>query len=118
MVKHAKKLLVVVGAVTSLAFGGAALSNAAQPSSQPAPNAPAAESPSAPDKDTVQSGDQSAPDPAAGSEQPGSESAAEAPGSESAGEAPGSETPNDDGPGGHADEPGNANADHQFEGTE
>jgi hypothetical protein len=109
MVKHAKKLLVIVGAVTALAFGGAALSNAAQPSSQPAPNAPAAESPSAPDRDTVQSGDQSAPNSAGSSEQPGSESAAEA---------PGSETPNDDGSGGHADEPGNANADHQFEGTE
>jgi len=27
----------------------------------------------------------------------------------------GSEVPNDDGPGGHADEPGNPNADHQFQ---
>lgn len=28
------------------------------------------------------------------------------------------EVPGDDGPGGHADEPGNPNADHQFEGKE
>jgi cytoskeletal protein RodZ len=52
-------------------------------------------------------------------------SAAEAPGTEqsaaseqSGTEAPGSETSNNDGPGGHADEPGNANADHQFQGQE
>ena len=30
----------------------------------------------------------------------------------------GSEVPGDDGPGGHADEPSNPNADHQFEGQE
>ena len=29
-----------------------------------------------------------------------------------------SEVPGDDGPGGHADEPGNPNADHQFQGVE
>jgi hypothetical protein len=40
----------------------------------------------------------------AGSEQPGTES--------------GGEVSNDDGPGGHADEPGNPNADHQFQGQE
>jgi hypothetical protein len=43
----------------------------------------------------------------AASEQPG---APEQPGSESAA--------NSDGPGGHADEPGNPNADHQFQGVE
>lgn len=32
--------------------------------------------------------------------------------------AEGKEVPGDDGPGGHADEPGNPNADHQFEGKE
>ena len=30
----------------------------------------------------------------------------------------GSEVPNNDGPGGHADEPGNPNANHEFEGVE
>ena len=48
-------------------------------------------------------------------EAPGTE---QSPGSESGGEAPGSETANNDGPGGHADEPGNPNADHQFQGQE
>jgi hypothetical protein len=46
--------------------------------------------------------------------------AAETPGetsNESSGES-GSEAPGNDGPGGHADEPGNANADHQFQGEE
>jgi hypothetical protein len=33
-------------------------------------------------------------------------------------EQPGSEVPNNDGPGGHADEPANPNADHQFQGEE
>jgi hypothetical protein len=33
-------------------------------------------------------------------------------------EKPGSEVAADDGPGGHADEPGNPNADHQFQGKE
>jgi hypothetical protein len=43
-----------------------------------------------------------------------SEAAEAAEGSEAAGK----EVPDDDGPGGHADEPGNPNADHQFEGKE
>jgi hypothetical protein len=34
------------------------------------------------------------------------------------GEQPGSEVAGNDGPGGHADEPGNPNADHQFQGHE
>jgi hypothetical protein len=53
------------------------------------------------------------PAEAPGTEQP---AASEAPG---AAEAPGSESATaSDGPGGHADEPGNANADHQFQGVE
>jgi hypothetical protein len=43
------------------------------------------------------------------------ETTGEAP--ETSGEA-GNETAGNDGPGGHADEPGNANADHQFDGQE
>jgi hypothetical protein len=58
----------------------------------------------------VQSGDQSTPDKPNAT----SESAPETSGQESAG----SEVPGNDGPGGHADEPGNAGADHQFQGTE
>jgi hypothetical protein len=55
----------------------------------------------------------------------GSKSSAEKPGTEqsaaseqSGSEQRGSEVSNDDGPGGHADEPGNPNADHQFQGKE
>lgn len=57
-----------------------------------------------------QSGDQSTPDTGSASETPGAESPETGSGSESA-------TPND-GPGGHADAPGTANADHQFQGNE
>jgi hypothetical protein len=58
------------------------------------------------DGDSVQSGDQSAPDTpgAASQEQSGNEQS-------------GNEQAND-GPGGHEDEPGNPNVDHQFEGEE
>jgi hypothetical protein len=48
----------------------------------------------------------------ASGEQPGTET------NDSSGEQPGSEVSNNDGPGGHADEPGNASADHQAEGQE
>jgi hypothetical protein len=71
----------------------------------------APEKASGPDTDSVQSGDQSAPD--TGNETPGSESSSET-GSEQAG----SEVAGNDGPGGHADEPANANADHQAQGQE
>jgi hypothetical protein len=65
----------------------------------------------------------------AGSKSAESTSAAEAPGteqspaseqsgSEQPGTESGSEVSNNDGPGGHADEPGNPNADHQFQGQE
>ena len=79
---------------------------------------------SGPDTDKVQSGDQSAPDTGSAQEQPGTETndsgAQEQPGTETndSGEQPGSEVSNNDGPGGHADEPGNASADHQAEGQE
>ena len=70
------------------------------------------------DTDTLQEGDQTTPDsPAAGTEAAGTEAAGtEAAGTEKAGtEAPGdANLPG----GGHADDPNNANADHQFEGVE
>jgi hypothetical protein len=70
-----------------------------------------AEAPGAADTDTVQSGDQTTPEQPGAGEQPGAENP------ERSGEAPESAS-NSDGPGGHADEPGNANADHQFQGNE
>ncbi len=76
------------------------------PEAQEAPEAPGQESNapenSAADPDDVQQGDQSGPD----TEQPGTEKES------------GSEKVDDDGPGGHADEPGNPNADHQAQGQE
>jgi hypothetical protein len=57
-----------------------------------------------------QSGDQNTADSRSAGETPGAENPETGTGSESA--------PTNDGPGGHADEPGKANADHQFQGNE
>jgi hypothetical protein len=76
---------------------------------------------SATDSDSVQSSDQSAPDKGSAADTETNDASSEQPGTEtndSSGEQPGSEVSNNDGPGGHADEPGNANADHQAEGQE
>src|SRR5438105_863221 len=100
-----------IAAIAALAFGGATLASAAGSKAPPA-KAPV----TAVDGDNVQQGDQTAPDKGASAEQ-SSESAS----SETAGEQPGesgSEVLGNDGPGGHADEPGNPNSDHQFEGQE
>jgi hypothetical protein len=104
-------LLVAVAALAALALGGAVFAQA-QSSPPPAPRSPSAapERTTAPDKDNVQSGDQSTPDARTASATPGGESPENSAESESA-------TAND-GPGGHADEPANAAADHQFQGNE
>jgi hypothetical protein len=94
------KLVAALSAVAAFAVGGAALAGA---SSTPTP-APAA--PAVPAQSDVQQGDQTAPDIGTSSES-SSESSSD---SESA-------TAND-GPGGHADEPGNPNADNQFQGEQ
>jgi hypothetical protein len=65
---------------------------------------------SASDAGSVQSADKASPD--ASASQTGSDQSQEK-GSESS-----SEVTNNDGPGGHADEPTNPNADHQFQGQE
>jgi len=102
--------IVTLAAVAVLglgALGGAAVR--ANATTSPTPDAATtlsapAEAPeadvNAPDADNVQEGDQTTPDTAA----------------EAAGEQEGSEAPGNDGPGGHADAPGNV--DHQFEGEE
>ena len=112
--------IVTLAAVAVLGLGalggvavraGATTSPAPDATTNPAPDAATtlsapAEAPEAdvntPDADNVQEGDQSTPDTAA----------------EAAGEQAGSEVPGNDGPGGHADEPADPNADHQFEGVE
>ena len=119
MRRRLTKLLAGLTAVAALAFGGSALAGAASNPSPPAP--PPASAPA----DTAQQGDQTAPDKAGATEnaaETSSSEKADAPepaesSSESATESA-SEVPGNDGPGGHADEPGNANADHQFQGQE
>ncbi len=126
-----KRSGIVLGAaaVTALGVGGVAVAQNAGQAQKPAQVKKAAE-PKGPDRDNIQSGDQTTPDvKGSASEAPGTETKdgpgkAEAPGTETKdgpgkAEAPGSETKADsDGPGGHADEPGNSNADHQFQGNE
>ena len=148
MFKHGKKILLGAGVLAALSFGGSALASAgAAPVSQVPVNTPAQESTGV-DHDQVQSGDQSGPDTAAeapGTEKAdglngksdaemqdgpqdkennnGAADAETQDGSETGGEAgsqeaSGSEVPGNDGRGGHADEPGNPNANHQASGQQ
>jgi threonine dehydrogenase-like Zn-dependent dehydrogenase len=119
MTRRIQKGAAAVLAFGALGLGGSAIANAAS----------ATEPVGGPDHDTIQSGDQTTPDvgqtataksaastsstPAAG-EQPGVESSTEAPGAESSSET----AANNDGPGGHADEPGNPQANNQFQGQQ
>jgi hypothetical protein len=114
MTKRIQRFVLAVSALAALALGGSVFAQAqtshAHKGSHQAKVTRSASAPSesttAADGDNVQSGDQTTPDT-------GSTAA------ETSGESPGSESAaNSDGPGGHADEPGNANADHQFQGNE
>jgi hypothetical protein len=99
-----------VAAIAALAVGGVAYASSGGSAAPHAKaTAPVAAEPAeaGPDTDTIQSGDQTTPDAGQQAEQ-GSETSTET----------GSEVAGNDGPGGHADEPGNPNADHQFEGQE
>jgi hypothetical protein len=90
MVKQIRKIGLVIAALGALALGGSARAQArAQPTN---PTKPAIVR----DAETADGTNEA----------------------ESTNEAAGSEVPNNDGPGGHADEPGNPSADHQFEGQE
>ena len=128
MTKRINRWFVPVAAVAAAVVGGGAIASAQTPAQTPAPITKSAaitpEPVGGPDTDTIQSGDQTTPDTvgaqkiAATAEAPGTEqpAASELPG---APEQPGSETAADsDGPGGHADEPGNPSIDHQFEGVQ
>lgn len=119
-----------LAAVAALALGGAALA-AGQGGSQPAKPAvtPAAAQPvekmesGVPEKAGVEQNDGStAADTDSIQDENGKDDATEQAGSEqeSTAEAAesGSEVPGNDGPGGHADEPGSPNADHQAVGDE
>ena len=114
MFRQPKKFAVTLAAIAAMALGAGVVAQAGATSTN---KAQAAEKVTLPDRDTVQSGDQTTPDtpePAGNApEKQGSESP-EKPGAES------ESAPNSDGPGGHADEAGggNAAADHQFNGVE
>ena len=131
MTKRFQKLLLSVAAIAAFALGGAVFAQAQSSSStstrpaaahQAGTPSSAAENPNAKDTDNVQSGDQTTPDvprtrgvaahkaAATGTEPQSSEQEQAGAETESA--------PNSDGPGGHADEPGNAGANHQHEGVE
>jgi hypothetical protein len=107
------KAAAVLATTSALTAGGVAYASSggsAAPAKHAQATVKAAESTS-PDTDNIQSGDQTTPDTAAGAHATAAESG-------SGGESAGSEVPGNDGPGGHADEPGNSNADHQFQGQE
>src|ERR1700704_5993469 len=104
------KLMAGLTVVGAMAFGGATIAGAANKT--PPVNPPAAVD--------VQQGDQTAPDLGGSSAESSSETAStlEAASSESASSETASESAAaSDGPGGHADEPGNATADYQFQGA-
>ena len=103
------KLGAVLAALTAFAFGGAALAGAAGKANPPSPPAAAQSQ----DGDTLQQGDQTSPDTGSATEKSG-----EAPAAAEASSESGSEVANNDGPGGHADEPGNPSADYQFQGEQ
>jgi hypothetical protein len=147
MTKRIKKTIAAVAALGALALGGAVFAQAQSGQSTAAPPAQSAtESVTSPDTDNIQSGDQTTPDqPGAASasasesttapdndsvqsgdqttpDQPGTASVSASSASEpqsSETEQPGVESPsNNDGPGGHADEPGNASANYEFQGQQ
>jgi hypothetical protein len=98
-------LMAPIAAIAALAVGGVAYAaNGNTQAAKPKATVTAPENNSGPDTDTIQSGDQTTPDTNGNAEPASSENGN------------GSEVPGNDGPGGHADEPGNPNADHQFSG--
>ena len=125
MADRIKKTIAAIVALGALAVGGSALAQAGNGSGDKvAPKTAevteavegsesAAPENSSADPDNIQEeGGSEQGEPAEANEPPeaGEESEAQ--------EAEGTEVPGDDGPNGHADEPGDPNADHQFEGKE
>ena len=122
-----------LAALAALALGGATLASAGGSPSTPSTPAPAVVQPGAvaAAAETPDTGQKADAETAGGSKaadtdsirsENGKDDATEQPGSEQASGSEkaesGSEAPGNDGPGGHADEPGNPNADHQAEGQE
>jgi hypothetical protein len=131
----------IAGLVVVAAIGGSGMALAAGNGSSQKAKAEPVEA-TTPDTDNVQRGDQTAPDTStvaaktvvkaakeqrarkahikssAGESGSASESTSASETSSASESGPGSEAAGNDGPGGHADEPGDPNADHQFEGQE
>ena len=125
MIKRLKTTLGVAAGLSALALGGSAIAGAASTTPTKAKPAPTHES-TAPDSDNIQSGDQTTPDGTSKSKvtfktvrhgtKVSKASTSENSTSETGGETSGETAPNNDGPGGYADEPGNPNADTQQQG--
>jgi hypothetical protein len=123
MVKHTRTLMLAIAALAALALGGATLAQAGSSPSKPAQLKHAKVHAKKATKAQTKAKTHARTAQASGSETPGTETAdgAETPGAAETpdgSEPAGSEVPNNDGPGGHADEPGNPTADHQFQGEE
>jgi putative alpha-1,2-mannosidase len=126
MFKQGKKILLGAGVLAALSFGGSALAAAGA-----APVAPVVQHSSSADGDQIQSGDQTTADTGSQAAEPagstqlsgdtetqdGTQGAADTETQDGTQESAGSEVAGNDGPGGHADEPGNPNANHQATGT-
>ncbi|MCW3033968.1 MAG: hypothetical protein QOK19_1918 [Solirubrobacteraceae bacterium] len=111
--------LLATAAVTALAVGGVASATKGKTVHKKAAHhavkhsSRASETPTGPDTDNVQAGDQTTPDSIKASSNSASQSASSETGSETGS----SESAASDGPGGHED-PAGAEEDHQFEGVE
>lgn len=120
MTKRFQKIIAGVAALAAFALGGAAISQATSPDTGKTPSAgqerPVAPESSAADPDNVQ--DENGKDDATERSAKGESEKDEAGERGEQQEAEGREVPGDDGARGHADEPSNPNADHQFEGRE
>ena len=115
------KITAGLATVVALGLGGTALASAQTPATQP----PAAAVQQAPDQGATANGvveqeKGTVDNDAVQEEKGGADDATEVgqPESKGAEQESAAEVPESDGPGGHADEPGNPNADHQFEGQE
>ncbi|MDQ2895434.1 MAG: hypothetical protein M3Y09_07285 [Actinomycetota bacterium] len=110
MIKRLKTSLGMVAGLAALSLGGAAIAGAATGTAHPAvkhaKHHATREATQTRDTDQVQSGDQTTPDT-------GGATSAEAPSTETTS---GESAAGNDGPGGHADEPGNPNANTQQQG--
>jgi hypothetical protein len=120
------KILTGLAALAALALGGAALATAGHGGSQPSKPAAAVQQGPAKSSDTVEPVGLVKDSAQTNIDSPRSEGPNDPAGDQAEGKddqagdqaESGSEVRGDDGPGGHADEPGNPNADHQFEGQE